>query len=356
MSVTVDIRKRLGTFALDVAFEAAHETVVLFGRSGSGKSVTLASIAGLQRPDAGAIGIADRVVFDAARRVDLAPQQRNLGYVVQQLALFPHLTAAQNIAYGLVGWSAERRSHRVEELMAMLSLEGLGDRLPRQLSGGQQQRVALARALARPVDALLLDEPFSALDEALRGDLRAELLRLRRELDIPVIFVTHDLREAYLLGDRIVVLDEGRVLQFAPREEVFLRPASRRVAELTGVRNLLEGRVDDDGRVRVQGLALRVDAEVAAGTSVDLAIRAERCNLRRLDPDAPLPENCFVARVVSDLAFGNAHSLRLEPEGAGPSVEIEVASRPYEVLEVASRARWVVELPAADLHVMPRGG
>ena len=355
MSVTVDIRKRLGTFALDVAFEAAHETVVLFGRSGSGKSVTLASIAGLQRPDAGAIGIGDRVVFDAARRVDVAPQQRDIGYVVHQLALFPHLTAAQNIAYGLVGWSAERRARRVDELMAMLSLEGLGDRLPRQLSGGQQQRVALARALARPVDALLLDEPFSALDEALRGDLRAELLRLRRELDIPVIFVTHDLREAYLLGDRIVVLDEGRVLQFASREEVFLRPASRRVAELTGVRNLLDGRVDDDGRVRVQGLVLRVDAEVAAGTEVDLAIRAERCNLRRLDPDAPLPENCFVARVVSDLAFGNTHLLRLEPEGAGPSVEIEVASRPYEVLDVASRARWVVELPAADLHVMPRG-
>ncbi len=354
MNLAVDIRKRLGAFSLDVAFRAEHETVVLFGHSGSGKSVTLAAVAGLQRPDDGAISIGGRVVFDVARGVDLPPQRRNVGYVVQHLALFPHLTAAENIAYSLVGWTTARRVRRVNELLALLSLEGLGDRLPRQLSGGQQQRVALARALARPVDALLLDEPFSALDETLRGDLRAELLRLRRELEIPVIFVTHDLREAHLLGDRIVVLDGGRVLQFAAREEVFQRPRSRRVAELTGVRNLFEGHGSSDGAVQVRGLMLRVDGAVPRDVPVDLAIRAERCNLRRLDPDRVLPENCFVANVVADLAFGNTHSLRLEPEAAGPAVEVEVASRPYEVLGIASRARWVVELPASDLHVMAR--
>ena len=354
MSLAVDIRRRLGTFTLDVAFEADHETVVLFGHSGSGKSVTLAAIAGLLRPDGGAISIGGRPVFDAARGIDLPPQRRNIGYVVQHLALFPHLTAAENIAYSLVGWDARRRARRVEELIALLSLGGLGGRLPRELSGGQQQRVALARALARPVAALLLDEPFSALDETLRGDLRAELLRLRRELAVPVIFVTHDLREAHLLGDRIAVLDGGRVLQFAARDEVFLRPQSRRVAELTGVRNLLEGLAGDDGLVCVRGLSLRVDAPAARGAPVDLAIRAERCNLRRIDPDGPLPENCFVANIVADLAFGNTHSLRLKPEGAGPAVEIEVASRPYEVLGVATRRRWVVELPPVDLHVMLR--
>ena len=157
MSLAVDIRKRLGTFALDVTFEADHETVVLFGHSGSGKSVTLAAIAGLQRPDAGTIRVGNRVVFDAAHNLDLSPQERNVGYVVQHLALFPHLTAAENIAYSLVGWHARDRARRVDELMGLLSLGGLGDRLPRQLSGGQKQRVALARALARPVDALLLD-------------------------------------------------------------------------------------------------------------------------------------------------------------------------------------------------------
>ncbi len=351
--IRVDIQKRLGTFMLETAFEAGHETVVLFGHSGSGKSVSLAAIAGLLRPDAGRIEVGGRPVFDSALGIDLLPQQRNVGYVVQQLALFPHLTAAENIGYGLVGSSKGARRRRVADLVSLLSLGGLEERLPRQLSGGQQQRVALARALARPVDALLLDEPFSALDEALRGDLRAELLRLRSELAVPVIFVTHDLREAYLLGDRIAVIDGGRVLQFAPREEVFQRPRSRRVAELTGVRNLFDGCVDH-GRVLVAGLALRAEVTASAGPDVDVAIRAERCNLRRYDPEGELPENCFVARVVADLPFGNTHTLHLAPETVGPAVEVEVASRPYEVLGVAHRDRWVVELPAPDLHVMVR--
>ena len=352
--IAVDIRKRLGAFALEVAFRAEHETVVLFGHSGSGKSVTLAAIAGLLRPDAGTIAIAGRTVFDAARRIDLPPQQRNIGYVVQQNALFPHLTAAQNIEYGLVGASRATRDARVRELSALLSIEGLEARFPHQLSGGQQQRVALARALARPVDALLLDEPFSALDDALRADLRTELLRLRAEVDIPVVFVTHDLREAHLLADSMAVLDAGRVLQFGPRDEIFRRPASRRVAELTGVRNLFSGTADAT-HVLVEGLPLRIDPAPTVAGLVDVAIRAERCLLRRFDPDGPLPENCIVADIVADLAFGNSHTLRLEPVGAGPLVEVETAARPYEVLGVAGRTRWVVELPAADLIVMPRG-
>ncbi|MGE0227343.1 MAG: sulfate/molybdate ABC transporter ATP-binding protein [Dehalococcoidia bacterium] len=351
--LSVGITKRLGDFMLDVAFEAGQETVVLFGHSGSGKSVSLAAVAGLLRPDAGRIEIGGRVVFDSATGVNLPPQRRNVGYVVQQLALFPHLTAAENVAYSLTRASAADRRARVAELFALLSLEGLENRLPRQLSGGQQQRVALARALARPVDALLLDEPFSALDDALRSDLRAELLRLRSELEVPVVFVTHDLREAHLLADRIAVIDDGRVLQFAPREEVFRHPRVRRVAELTGVRNLFRGCVDQ-GRVIVDGLALAAELPHGARAEVDVAIRAERCNLRRYDPEGALPENCFVATVVTDLAFGNTHTLHLAPESVGPVVEVEVASRPYEVLGVASRGRWVVELPAVDLHIMPR--
>jgi molybdate transport system ATP-binding protein len=351
--IRASIQKRLGDFHLDVAFDAGHETVVLVGNSGSGKSVSLAALACLLRPDAGRIEIGGRAVFDSSEGIDLPPQRRNVGYVVQHLALFPHLTAAENIAYGLVRSSKSVRRKRVAELVALLSLEGLEDRLPRQLSGGQQQRVALARALARPVDALLLDEPFSALDEALRGDLRAELLRLRQELEVPVVFVTHDLREAYLLGDRIAVIDHGMVLQFDAREEVFRRPRTRRVAQLTGVRNLFDGCIEGE-RVLVSGLALRAEIPVGVRGEVDVAIRAERCNLRRYDPEGELPENCFVARIVADLPFGNTHTLHFAPETVGPGVEVEVASRPYDVLGVASRDRWVVELPAPDLHIMPR--
>jgi len=353
--IAIDVRKQLGPFTLDVRFQADSETVVLFGHSGSGKSLTLAAIAGLLRPDAGSIALNGRVLFDVARRIDVPPQRRRLGYVVQQLALFPHLSASANIGYGLGGWRRADRQRRVDELLALLSLQGLGARVPHQLSGGQQQRVALARALAAPVEALLLDEPFSALDEALRADLRTELLRLRRELRIPVVFVTHDLREAYLLADRIAVMDAGAVLQFARREDVFRRPASRRVAELTGVSNVFAGHGDGEGRVVVAELVLRATSDGAAPRGdVDIAIRAERCNVRRFDPAGVLPENCYVADIVADLAFGNTHTLRFAPVGPGPAVEVEMASRPYEVLGIAGRTRWVVELPADDLHVMPR--
>ena len=157
-----------------------------------------------------------------------------------------------------------------------------------------------------------------------------------------------------LFRSRIAVLDRGRILQAAPRDEVFRAPHSRRVAELTGARNVFRGTARADGGIDVDGLVLHANdaAASAPGASLDVTIRAERCNLRRLDPDQPPPANCFVATIVEDLPFGNAHTLRLAPAGPGPRVEIEVASRPYEVLGVAARSRWVVELPAADLHVM----
>ncbi len=352
--ITVDIQKRLGAFQLDVQFEADRETVVLFGRSGSGKSRSLAAIAGLMRPDSGTIAIGDRTVFDSWRGINVPPQQRSLGYLFQQVGLFPHMTVDQNIAYPLAGWDRTARDRRVEELKRLLRIEDLGRRYPDQISGGQQQRVALARALARPVEALLLDEPFSALDEALRADLRAELIRLRGELDVPIVCVTHDLREAHLLADRIAVVEDGHVFQFASRMEVFQHPASRRVAELTGVANIFAARGIGGTRVEIGGLPFEVPTAVPAGIDVDVALRAERCLLRRIDPTEALPANCFLAEITSELAFGSSYTLRLAPAGPGPSVEVDIASHPYDVLGIATRKQWVVELPAADLHVMQR--
>jgi molybdate transport system ATP-binding protein len=348
----VDIGLTIGAFELALDFAVDHELVVLFGPSGSGKSLTLGALAGLRTPERGRIEIGGRTVFDRALGINLPPQRRNVGYVVQQLALFPHLDVTANVAYGLGGLDRPARRRRVEELLALLKLDGLDRRMPVELSGGQQQRVALARALARPTDALLLDEPFSALDEALRSDLRAELIRLRAELELPVVFVTHDLREAHLLGDRIAVLDQGRILQFGAREQVFRAPASRRVAELTGVQNIFRGTVAG-GRLEAGGLPLHATVPPGVDGAVDVTIRAELCNLRRFDPEGPLPENCFVARVTSELAFGSMHLLRLAPEAAGVPIEVEIATRPYEVLDVPSREHWVVELPAPDLHVFP---
>ncbi|MEZ4503799.1 MAG: ABC transporter ATP-binding protein [Dehalococcoidia bacterium] len=347
----VDIEARAGDFLLHTSFEAGDELVVLYGHSGAGKTLTLSTIAGLTRPHRGRIDLAGRTLFDATSGVDLPPRDRRVGYVVQVPALFPHLDVRRNVLIG-VERSPEAQA-RFEALSALLGIEDLAARRPHELSGGQQQRVALARALVRPTDVLLLDEPFSALDESLRADLRSELLRIRREYGVPIVFVTHDLREAHLLADRVAVLDRGRVLQFAPRDEVFRHPASRRVAALTGTHNLFEGHIEGD-RVLVAGLPLRFEGASSPGGDVDVAIRAERCNLRRFDPEGDLPENCFVASITAELAFGNTHTLTLEPEGPGPAIEVEVASRPYEVLGIRERRRWVVELPAADLHVMPR--
>lgn len=351
----MDVRRRLPDFTLDVQLEAEHEIVVLYGPSGSGKSMTLRTIAGLSRPDSGRVAIGGRAVFDAARSLDVPPHRRGVGLVVQDYQLFPHLTVAQNAAFGLTGLPRAEQERRVTALLALLRIADLADRRPATISGGQAQRAALARALAVEPRLLLLDEPFAALDEDVRISLRAELSALTQRLGLTVVLVTHDLREAHLLADRIAVLDRGCILQAGPRDTVFRFPRSRRVAALTGVRNVFRGSVRADGAIEVAGLALHVsDAGTPSSSgAVDVAIRAERCNLRRLDPDQPLPPNCFVATVAEDLPFGNAHTLRMTAEGEGPPVEIEVASRPYEVLGVAARARWVVELPAADLHVMP---
>jgi len=357
MTLDFDARTTLGDFSYDARFEAGNEIVVLFGHSGAGKSLTLQLIAGLLRPAGGRIAISGAPVFDSTTGVNLPPQQRRLGYVVQDLALFPHMTVAENVAFGMTG---PERDRRLGEVLDLMHLGDFRDRKPRSLSGGQQQRAALARALAREASLLLLDEPFSALDESLRVELRRELIRLRSELALSVIFVTHDLREAHLVADRLAVFDAGRLLQFEGREKVFRQPANRRVAELTGVANILRGRVTSarNGELVVEAGGERLHAPVpngwrpAEGGAVDLAIRAERVNLRRLDADDPGQPNLVRGTIREELAYGATHTLRFE-SALGQPVEVEIAARPYEVLGVAGQKSWTLELPPEDLHVMP---
>jgi molybdate transport system ATP-binding protein len=361
-ALEVAVQRSVGGFRLDTKFVAEPGITVLFGHSGSGKSMTLRCISGLVRPDAGRIVLAGHTLFDSASRINVLSHRRGVGVVLQQNALFPHLSVRANIEFGLSGITSRVRQERVRSLLALLNLGGFEDRKPRTLSGGQQQRVALARALALENQVLLLDEPFSALDEGLRQDLREELLRLTRELHLTIVFVTHDLREAHLLADRVAVFDAGRVLQFDERESVFRRPSSRRVAELTGVRNIFRGRLleggDTGSLVEVEGLVLRCSANPAGaqrGDIVDVCIRSERVNLRRTEPDRAAGGNQFAAMVTEEFAYGSTHSLQFRPLGAGPAVDSELAARPYEVLGVASRKQWTLELPAGDLHVMPAG-
>jgi len=354
MTVSFEAELELGQFRYSASFEAANEIVVLFGHSGAGKSVTLQAIAGLVRPSAGRIAIASVPVFDSVSKTDVPPQSRRVGYVVQDLALFPHMSVAENVGFGVP--RGADRAQRVSQLLDLLRIGELADRKPGTLSGGQRQRVALARALARDARVLLLDEPFSALDDSLRVTLRKELLRLRAELGLTIIFVTHDLREAHLLADRLAVFDAGRILQFGPRDDVFRRPTSRRVAELTGTANIFRAAVRRaDGELidlDIHGANFRARADhgdYQTGDTVDVAIRAERVNLRRPGEVA----NAFHAVLAEEFAFGSSHTLHFEPAGAGPPVEVEISSRPYDVLGVRTGQEWLIELPESDLHIMP---
>lgn len=214
--------------------------VALLGPSGCGKTTLLRTIAGLERPDEGEVSVGDRLLTSADLTV--APEHRQVGMVFQDWALFPHMTVAANVGYGLD--RAQRRTGRVEESLALVGLAGLGDRRPGTLSGGQQQRVALARALAPRPSVLLLDEPFSNLDTALRVEVRTEVHRLLGDLGVTTIFVTHDQEEAFVLGDQVAVMRSGVIEQQATPGELYARPASAWVAGFVGDANLVRGKAD----------------------------------------------------------------------------------------------------------------
>jgi iron(III) transport system ATP-binding protein len=216
---------------------APGSVVALLGPSGCGKTTLLRTIAGLEQPDAGEVSVGDQLL--TAPHVLVPPERRRVGMVFQDWALFPHLSVAANVGYGLP--RSERRGGRVEESLALVGLEGLGDRRPGTLSGGQQQRVALARALAPRPSVLLLDEPFSNLDTALRVEVRTEVHRLLGDLGVTTIFVTHDQEEAFVLGDQVAVMRGGVIVQHAPPAELYAEPATAWVAGFVGDANLVEG-------------------------------------------------------------------------------------------------------------------
>ena len=220
----IQLVKKLPGFTLDVAWAVGNELAVLFGYSGSGKSLTLRMIAGLFEPDSGRIVLDGEVLFDSASRKRVSPQERMFGFVGQDLALFPHMTVYKNITYGLKDLSKEEREERANDFMARFHLDGLGKRLPRQISGGQRQRVALARALARGPKALLLDEPFSALDLPLKTELWELIGEVRKSLRIPIVVVTHDPVDARTIADRVIVYQAGRILRSGDPSEILSRP------------------------------------------------------------------------------------------------------------------------------------
>jgi len=220
------IKKRLesdksGSFILDLAFNAPEGITILFGASGAGKTTTLRAIAGMITPDEGRISIGSDVYFDSAKSTNLSIQARRVGYVFQDYALFPHLTAEQNVAYGIKGEKHAARMERARALLALFQIEHVRRRYPQNMSGGEQQRTALARALASDPRVVLLDEPLSAVDQATRTLLLDEVVRAQQQFDIPFVYVTHNTAEAIRLGTRVVVLNEGRIKRTGSPAEIF---------------------------------------------------------------------------------------------------------------------------------------
>ena len=230
--VSVRFRKVLEGFSLDIAWEAESEIIVLFGPSGAGKSMTFQAMAGLSPLLEGHVRVGETVFYDSEKGIDLPPQAREVGYLFQHYALFPHMIARQNILYGHD--DPKHAGGELEQMIQLFHLQGLEERYPGELSGGQKQRVALARALMRKPKILLLDEPLSAIDLSVRRAIRSELKSLQRRLSIPMVIITHDLGEAMSMADRLIIYDRGSVIQSGRPIDIVEHPADDRVAELVG--------------------------------------------------------------------------------------------------------------------------
>jgi molybdate transport system ATP-binding protein len=341
---------------LDLPLDPPRVTV-LFGPSGCGKTTVLRCLAGLERPDEGEIRFGGERWFEASAGVSLPAQRRGIGFVFQDYALFPHLDVTANVGFGLAGLPAGEQRRRVAAMLDRLELGGLAGRRPRELSGGQQQRVALARALVREPRLLLLDEPLSALDAVLRDVLRDELRRLLLQAGIPAVVVTHDRNEALVLGDDLVVMDEGRVLQSGPVIEVFNRPASAEVAGIVGVETRQPGRVVavHEGLAEVAVGTARLLAVASPGVPRDVLIclRGEDVILQREPGPASSVRNRLAARVVG--VQPSVPLTRVELD-AGFPLFAWVTRPACEELGLAPGEQVTALFKASAVHLLPHEG
>jgi iron(III) transport system ATP-binding protein len=351
MSASLDVRDLRKQFATGrpavdgVSFHVpAGEIVVLLGPSGCGKTTTLRCIAGLEHPSAGRVGIGGRVMSAPAEGVQVPPRLRNIGMVFQSYAVWPHMTVKQNVAYPL----RHRRAPRAEidrktaDVLQLVGLAEFAERSVVSLSGGQMQRVALARSLVYQPQLLLLDEPLSNLDAQLRLRLRDDLRRIIKQTGVTAVYVTHDQAEAVVLGDRIGVMRDGKLLQMAPAEQIYNRPADLFVAKFTGASNLLAGRVlarnGEFGIVDAAGqrLTALMPATIEAGEAVKIAVRPENV---RLDKDGTTgSDNRFTARVASR-----------RYQGTQTIYELTALGGRLEALELGTHARHAI---GSDVNVV----
>lgn len=342
--------EQAGPIPLDVRFSCARgELLALIGPSGSGKTTVLRSIAGLYRPEQGHVRADGEIWLDTRAGIDLSPQARRVGLVFQDYALFPHLSALDNVRLAMLQREEPERSRIASDILARVSLDGLEARRPDQLSGGQRQRVAIARALARDPRVLLLDEPFSAVDRATRDSLKDELASLHRSLEIPIVLVTHDLEEAQALADRMCVLDAGTTLQIGTPDEVRLRPSSARVARLMGQSNLVPAIVADDRHLLCCGARVAVTRlnGFSVGAHVTALLPPDGIALQ---PASGEDGNVLRGKLTEVQQIGDLAALSLNVDGA--TLRFRIAAR--EARERALKAGEALDvwLDPASIHLL----
>ena len=333
----------------------ASTVLILFGPSGAGKSTILRSVAGLEWPEEGRIRFVSRTWLDTGSGIRVSPQDRHVGYMSQDYALFPTHTVAGNVEYGLAHLSSHERKARVTEVLDLFQLRGLEHAKPQHLSGGQQQRVALARAVAPRPLLLLLDEPLSALDVPTRTYLRDELRRLLKQLALPSIIVTHDWAEALTLGDLMAVVSGGEVLQTGTPLDVFSRPRNADVAHVVGVETVVKGRVVWAAagmlRVDVNGVVVNAIEGEACGPDVYVCIRAEDIALERGPIAASSARNQLAGTVMAVATLGALARVTLH---CGFPLVATVTRSSVEDLQLVPGQDVIAVIKAGAVHLVSR--
>lgn len=329
MQLSLNLQKRLSAnFALDVKFSIPAGVTMFFGASGSGKTTLLRCIAGLIRPDSGQIEIGDQILFDSNARVDVPVRERKLGFLFQNLALFPHLSVVKNIEYGLDGLERTHAQRRTEDILKSFRISGVRNQKPSEISGGERQRVALARTLVTDPRVLMLDEPLSALDYVTQSQIIEDLRAWNAAGDIPILYVTHSQREVFALGERVISLENGRILSQGTPQDVLETPTQESLAQLAGFENFFDCTVvsisKDSGTMlcRLEGAATDVEVPLSraeVGSKIRIAIRAGDIIVAGEFPRALSARNVVPARIIL-----------LRREGAMVIAEID-AGRPFEV-------------------------
>ena len=363
-------------FDLDVSLDCEAGVTVLFGASGSGKTLTLDAVAGFLHPDEGRILLNNEILFDARSHVFLPPQRRGVGYVFQTYALFPHMTVEQNLAFGIARLPSLERHTRVREMLELFGLTSFATRRPHELSGGEKQRASIARALIPQPRLLLLDEPARGLDYQLRLDFYAVVRNIRETYRIPILLVTHDVTEGFVLADRMAVYRAGRVVQTGGPDEVFLHPRNAAVARLLGISNIFHGTVDELDPMTNSSLIRTALFPVAVpylpgklrGDAVSFCIPREHVLL--ISPGAPgsdrdvdrKVETQIPVRVIGEITTPNTVHLllRVRGESAGADgsgqlsqIESEVSRAAYKKMGIATQKDWLAAFPKAFIHVFP---